>query len=559
MPDDHPLKKTLKKLKTTAKVTQHTFTPVAKSPDEQLGELFRLAQLSQVHPDGKTFVDQVPSIRLRSIIKEYEKESAKPDFDLKTFVHTHFSDNMAEHVAHEISLTDDPEEHIKNLWDGLTRSATEANGSLIPLPYPYVVPGGRFQEQFYWDSYFVMLGLEASGRHDLTDGMMANFTHMFRKFGFILTGNRTYFTTRSQPPYYWEMARLVARRKGKKFLLAQLPYLIQEQTFWTKDTSKFMIMRRKRYKREVRMPNGSILNRYYDAKDTPRPESYREDVETAEKTDRPKEAVYRHLRAGAESGWDYTSRWFEDPKDISTIRTTEIVPIDLNCMLYELELAIAQCYRGLLQPLLARHYERRAERRRNAINAYLWNEEAGYYFDFHQPSGKTTDVYSLAGVYALFCGVATEEQAERVAEVIRRSFLQPGGVVTTLHTTGEQWDAPNGWAPLQWITIVGLRRYGYDELADTIKNRWLATNLHVFQTEHKFVEKYDVADPTALGGGGEYELQDGFGWTNGVFMALRHDLDISLGKNKIPPRVKGLREYLRKFGARLRPSGSSRA
>jgi alpha,alpha-trehalase len=392
------------------------------------------------------------------------------------------------------------------------------------------VPGGRFQEQFYWDSYFTMLGLEASGRHDLTDGMMANFTYMFRKFGFILTGNRTYFTTRSQPPYYLEMAKLVAERKGNKFLLAQLPYLIQEQTFWTKNTSRLMIMRRKRYKREVRMPDGTILNRYWDAKDTPRPESYREDVETAEKSDRPAKQVYRDLRAGAESGWDYSSRWFANPQDISTIRTTELVPIDLNCMIYELELAIARIYRKLYQPFLARHYERRAAKRRKAINTYLWDDEAGYYFDYHAPTGKTTPVYSIAGAYALFCGVATEEQAERVAEVIRRSFLQPGGVVTTLTTTKEQWDAPNGWAPMEWITIVGLRRYGFDELADTVKNRWLATNLNVFQAEHKFVEKYNVANPTEGGGGGEYELQYGFGWTNGVFMALRHDLDIQLGK-----------------------------
>ena len=201
MANGDSIKKTFKKLKTTANTTRFTFSPIAKSPDEQLGELFRLVQLNQVHPDGKTFVDQIPSARLRSVIKAYEKESSKPDFNLKTFVDTHFSTQVAEHAAHELSPTDDPEEHIKNLWDGLTRSANEATGSLIPLPHPYVVPGGRFQEQFYWDSYFVMLGLEASERHDLTDGMMANFMHMFRKFGFILTGNRTYFTTRSQPPY----------------------------------------------------------------------------------------------------------------------------------------------------------------------------------------------------------------------------------------------------------------------------------------------------------------------------------------------------------------------
>jgi alpha,alpha-trehalase len=524
------IKKTLKKIKTAADTTLYTLTPIAKSPDEQLGDLFSLVQLERIHPDGMVFVNQIPSVRLRTVIKAYEKASKEPGFDLAAFVKEHFKDLPVQESSAALQVYDDPEEHIKHLWDTLTRKAPKAKGSQLPLPNPYIVPGGRFQEQFYWDSYFTMLGLEASKRHDLTDGMMANFAYEFRKIGFIPTGNRTYYTTRSQPPYYYEMARLVAKRKGKKYLFAQLPYLIQEQTFWTKDTSKFIIMRSKRYKREVRMPDGSILNRYWDAKNTPRPESFKEDFETAEKSDRPKEVVYRHLRAGAESGWDFTSRWLEDPMDLSTIRTTEIVPIDLNCMIYELELAIAEIYRGLLQPLLARHYERRAEKRREAINTYLWDEEKGYYFDYHQPTQSRTPVYSIAAAHALFCGVATPEQAEKVAEVIRRSFLQPGGVVMTLHTTGEQWDAPNGWAPLQWITIVGLRRYGFDELADTIKNRWLATNLAVFKAEHKFVEKYNVADPTSLGGGGEYELQDGFGWTNGVFMALRHDLDIELGK-----------------------------
>lgn len=529
MPDDNPVKKTLKKLQTTAKTTRLALTPVGKSPEERLGELFRLVQLGHIHADGKTFVDQVPTKQWRSIVKAYEKESKAPDFDLAAFVAAHFTEYITATNQPVHEPTDDPEAHIASLWDGLTKTASKPTGSLIPLPHPYVVPGGRFQEQFYWDSYFIMLGLEASGRHDLTNSIMANIAHLFRKFGFIPTGNRTYFTSRSQPPYYLQMIRLISHRKGRhRYLIPRLPYLLQEYAFWTKESKAFLTMKHRRYHRNVRMPDGSTLQRYYDAKDTPRPESYKEDVETASLSDNTPENTYRHLRAGAESGWDYSSRWLADPTRLETIRTTTIVPIDLNCLLYELEVALAEAHRKLLQAPLARYYQKKADARRAAINAYLWDEDRGFFFDYHSPSETRTDVWSLAGVYPLYCGLATPDQAARVAKVIEEQFLRAGGVVTTLHDTGQQWDAPNGWAPLQWTTIIALRRYGFHELANTIKERWLAGNLALFQNENKFVEKYNVLDPTEKGGGGEYLLQDGFGWTNGVFLALRHDLDIEL-------------------------------
>lgn len=536
MPDKNPIKKTLQKIKLASEVTRLTFLPVKSSPDERLGELFSAVQLARVHPDGMTFVNLVPSKSLRHIVREYEEQCERPDFDLTEFVKSHFEEYVqATDESEALSEHNDPEDHITALWDKLTKRATAAKGSLIPLPNPYVVPGGRFQEQFYWDSYFIMLGLEASGRPDLTDGIMSNFTHMFYKFGFIPTGNRTYYTTRSQPPYFLHMIRLIAHRKGHhRYLLPRLPYLLQEYVFWTQDTKAFLSMSKKRYKRVVRLPDGSTLHRYYDAKDTPRPESYREDVETAEGSEKPA-MVYRHIRAAAESGWDFSSRWFANPDDITTIRTTEIVPIDLNCLLYELELALSEANRKLLQLPLALYYQKKAEKRKTTINKYLWDEQNGYYFDYHSPSESRTTIWSLAGTYALYCGVATSDQAERIAENIEQKFLKPGGVTTTLNETGQQWDAPNGWAPLQWITIIGLRRYGHHELADKIKIRWLGANQALFHNEHKFVEKYDVNDPTSLGGGGEYTLQDGFGWTNGVFMALRKDLDRMIAeKIKIP-------------------------
>lgn len=531
----NPLKISLNLLRAAAAATIRVTEPVKKSPDEALGELFALVQLNRVHPDGKTFVDQAPNQTVRRIVKLYEKEAQRKDFDLTAFINQHFQAFAAAQARTVTTPSADPEAHIQTMWDALTREAPKSNGSLLALPKPYVVPGGRFGEQYYWDTYFTMLGLEASGRHDLSDGMMNNAQHMFAKFGFIPTGNRTYYLTRSQPPFFLQMVRLIAHRKGHfRYLVPRLHYLLMEYAYWTRNTPEFLKMGRGHYRRLVRMPNGQALSRYYDGKDTARPESYREDVETAEGAERP-EAVYRHLRAAAESGWDFSSRWLSDPKDLKTIRTTEIVPLDLNCLLYELELGLAEAHRKILQIPQAKYYALKAKRRRETINKYFWDETKGFYFDWHEKSESRTDVWSLAGVFPLYCGLASPAQAKRVAKVIEEKFLKSGGVVTTLQETGQQWDWPNGWAPLQWVAIVGLRRYGFDTLADSIKYRWLATGEALFTNEGKFVEKYNVVDPTARGGGGEYVLQDGFGWTNGVFMALRHDLDHKLAQKISTP------------------------
>lgn len=533
MANKNPLKTSLSLLRSAVSATTRTLEPVKQSPDEALGDLFRAVQLSRVHPDGKTFVDQVPNEQMQKIVRLYKKQSASENFDLSVFINTHFQAFNAAQAEQPTEPQADPEAHVKRLWDSLTRRAPKSTGSLLQLPKPYIVPGGRFSEQYYWDSYFTMLGLEASGRHDLTEGMVSNAQHMFAKFGFIPTGNRTYYLSRSQPPFYLHMVRLIAHRKGHyRYLIPRLHYLLMEYSYWTRNTPEFLALGKTHYKRLVRMPNGRALSRYYDGRNTPRPESYREDVETAEGSSRPSH-VFRGLRAAAESGWDFSSRWLSDPGDLRTIRTTQIVPIDLNCLLYELELGLAEAYKKLWQPALAKFYRAKAEKRRDTINRYMWDEENGFYFDWDKQDKKRTDIWSLAGIFPLYCGLASPEQAKLVADNIQDKFLKPGGVVTTTLETGQQWDSPNGWAPLQWVTIVGLRRYGFNTLADTIKYRWLAANEAVFSVEGKFVEKYNVVDPTARGGGGEYTLQDGFGWTNGVFMALRHDYDHKLSEDKI--------------------------
>jgi alpha,alpha-trehalase len=495
--------------------------PHRSSPDILLGELFQDVQLRRVFPDGMKFVDMVPANRLGKILDAYEKQRQSHNFDLHAFVEYYFKDylNRPASVYHT-NPDHTVEQHINELWNVLTREAYIPKGSLLALPYPYVVPGGRFSAMWYWDSYFTMLGLAASGRYDLLEGMIKNYAYMIRKFGYIVQANRTYYVGRSQAPFFSYMVELLAEKEGKSVLVHYLPYLMAEYRFWTKKASE-LTDERPVYRRTVRLPDGSILSRYYDNKRTPRPESYKEDVDTALKApDRVPSKVYVDLRAAAESGWDFSSRWFKDGKNLSTIHTTDLLPIDLNCLIVHEAQTIAMVCRRLKQTPLVKVWNRRAQRRIDAIHKYFWNEEKQFFFDYDFVEGKQKECYSLAGLYPLFTGIATQKQADGVAKVIEEKFLRPGGLLTTLTNIGEQWDAPNGWAPLHWITIQGLRRYGYADLADEIKKRWITTNMKVFVEHRKLVEKYNVVEPGHSAGGGEYPLQDGFGWTNGVLMAL---------------------------------------
>jgi alpha,alpha-trehalase len=512
------------KLKSALVATAGALVPLSKSPDEALGDLFSDVQKEQVYGDGKTFVDLIPRRRMKQIQQEYLLAKSDPEFDLRDFVSRHFYEFSGYQTAYHTDPNMNVREHIAELWSVLERKNRRNRGSLIALPHAYIVPGGRFSEQFYWDSYFIMLGLAADNRWDMIEGMIKNYAYMIRKFGFIPTANRTYFLSRSQPPFFSQMVKLLARHKGRsRTYVEYLPYMLLEYRFWMKGRRTLDKYEHKAFARVVEMPNGTLLNRYYDNKTTPRPESLREDVETADLSpERQADRLYLHLRAGAESGWDFSSRWFSDPKDIRTIHTADIIPVDLNCLLYQLEETIAEAYRLLFQPILARRFQTAAERRMRSINDYCWSDEEQFFVDYNFHHQEETGHLTLAGVFPLYAKIATAKQAAGVAEKLKTHFLKAGGLTTTLEATGQQWDAPNGWAPLQWVAIEGLRNYGYHHLAETIKERWIASNTKIFNESGKLVEKYDVASQ-GQGGGGEYPLQDGFGWTNGVLAALLNE------------------------------------
>ena len=502
-----------------ATVPNATAATLLPPPSQLYGDLFVAVQTASVYPDQKTFVDATPDTDPATIMQLYQQQKSQAGFSLKAFVEQHFTPPAQGGVTPPPNQT--LREHIDWLWPQLTRTTTTAPpySSLIPMPKPYVVPGGRFREGYYWDTYFTMLGLQVSGREDLVDDMLDNFAHLIDTVGHIPNGNRTYYASRSQPPFFEYMVTLAAQAEGDKVYQKYLPALRKEYAYWMQGEST--TPRGQAARHVVAMPDGAVLNRYWDASDTPRDESYLEDVTTAKAASgRAANDVYRDLRAGAESGWDYSSRWLGDGKTLATIRTTSIVPVDLNSLMFHLERTIVKGCTVTHDVGCVIDFSGRAARRALAINRWLWNR-GGYYGDYDWQLRKPRDGVTAAALYPLFAGVAWPERAKATAREVRKTLLQPGGLATTTETTGQQWDAPNGWAPLQWIAIEGLRRYGEPALAKDIGTRFLADVKHVYATEGKLVEKYVVEGAgQGGGGGGEYPLQDGFGWTNGVTLKL---------------------------------------
>jgi alpha,alpha-trehalase len=493
---------------------------VAETPRELFQDLFIAVQTEQLYADGKAFPDAVPKTAPADILKQYHAERPDSPAALKQFVEAHFE------LPSEVTGAPSPPDrvsivtHIDGLWNPLTRTSTTVPpySSLLALPEPYVVPGGRFREMYYWDSYFTMLGLATSGRQDLVDGMVHDFAHLIDTYGHVPNGARTYYLSRSQPPFFFAMVGLASPKDPDEAFAAYLPQLRREYAFWMEGAKG--LRAGSSHRRVVALPDGSVLNRFWDDRDTPRDESYREDTELARTSRRPAPQLFRDIRAAAESGWDFGSRWFADGHTRATMDTTEIVPVDLNSLLFGLENAIRAGCERRGDKACAHEFERRAAARRNSMDRYLWDAAKGAYLDYRWTKRTRMPLVSAATLYPLFVSLASKSQAAAVAKITAGELLKAGGVATTNLDTGQQWDSPNGWAPLQWIAVSGLRDYGQTPLAEAIACRWIANVNEVYRQSGKLVEKYDVVTTGRSGGGGEYPLQDGFGWTNGVMRKL---------------------------------------
>jgi alpha,alpha-trehalase len=481
--------------------------PAKATPQELYGPLLAAVQESEILADGKTFVDAVPKRPVADIMADFAHLRAGTS-ELRNFVAANFDLPPAVAPAvpavSELPLRD----HIRALWADLARGpeAGAANSSALAVGHRHVVPGGRFREIYYWDSFFTMLGLVRDGERELARGMVDAMTDLIEDHGHVPNGARTYFLGRSQPPVYHMMVALLGDDRPQ-VAARRLAAMKREHAWWMEGADSLAPGEADRH--VARLADGSLLNRYWDPRTTPRDESWREDVDTAVGSGRPPEEVYRELRAGAESGWDFSSRWL-DGTALESIRTTQIAPTDLNAFLYGLERAIA----GSGDPDAAVYAEKAAERR-GAMQRHCWHEAGGHFADYDLAARAIRPQASAASLAALHCGVATDAQAAKSAEFVRTLMLAPGGLRTTLVETGQQWDMPNGWAPLQWIAVSGLKRYSHDALAREIALRWIGTVEEIYARTGLLYEKYDIEAGDA-GRGGEYAAQVGFGWTNGV-------------------------------------------
>ena len=413
------------------------------------------------------------------------------------------------------------------------RAAIQEQG-LLYLPHPYVVPGGRFNEMYGWDSYFIQVGLLRDGEVEKAKHIADNFLYEIANYGTILNANRTYYLYRSQPPFLTEMVLGVYRKtKDKEWLRRSLPAIDSYYRFWT--TAPHLVPE-------------TGLSRYWDFGEGPAPEVlsdekdaqgrthydrireyYRDHPDAAKgdydldrfydrKNDRLTDLFYKGDRSMRESGFDPSNRF-----GLFNVDVIHYAPVCLNSLLYRMEMEAAQIHDALGRAPDAATWRARAAARRKAMDTYLWDAEAGLYLDYNFETKKRRRYEYATTFWPLWVGAASPGQARRVHANLKL-LEAPHGLLTSTRVTGNQWDAPFGWAPLQMIAVAGLRRYGYTASADRVARKFLTTVVTDYEKHGTIVEKYDVQRGTSdLGDdvkfGYSYNVV-GFGWTNAAVVEM---------------------------------------
>ncbi|XP_053279318.1 trehalase [Pleuronectes platessa] len=491
--------------------------------------------LSNQMPNGT-----VPPARLREFLAEnFEKPGS--EFEPWTPPDWHDKPKFLERIA-DLKLREWAGE-IHHLWKSLGRKISSGVRdhpelySQIHLPHPFVVPGGRFRELYYWDSYWVVNGLLLSEMTDTASGMIRNFLYLVNRYGFVPNGGRIYYEKRSQPPFLTLMVESYYQAtKDKDFLREALPALEQEYSFWMQNRSVAVKVDGVEH----------LLNRYHVEVGRPRPESYTDDLELAEGlSDGDKEQLWMDLKAGAESGWDFSSRWYIGGEGLRDARTSLILPPDLNALLCLNERTLASFHRLLGDGDSAARYDQAAARRQGAMEALLWDAERGAWFDYSLVTHSRHVEFHPSNLSPVWARCYSRpEMGERAVQYLKASgaLRFPNGVPTSLSESGQQWDFPNAWPPLQHMLISGLSELLSDDaqqLAVDLAQRWIRSNWEAYMKYDAMFEKYDVNGDGKPGGGGEYEVQLGFGWTNGVALQLldQYGAELTSGSRQVSAGV----------------------
>ncbi len=385
-------------------------------------------------------------------------------------------------------------EYISAYWLKLTRYHPKDDESLIGVPYPYLVPSYEqdhefdYDELFYWDSYFMVQGMFDEDHKKLIMGILEDLIFIFKRYKIIPNASRTFQTSRSQPPFLTSLIFDIYEHYNldKKWLKEKISVAQEEYNSVWMGT-------RKPHARQVYQG----LSRYYDFN-------------------------YLHDIAETESGWDMTPRFGR--------KCLHYLPIDLNALLYRYEMDFAKAAFIFGKPDEAKKWEQKAKHRKKIVDKLMWSETKGLFYDYNYQKERRGTVSSLASYYTMWAGMASEKQARKMVKNLRK-FEQKGGLSTTDQQLGAlvpgamptQWAYPNGWAPLHFIVIEGLRRYGYEYEARKIAMKWLNTNLDWFNKNGVFLEKYNVVNIDKPPAKGLYPSQTGFGWTNAIFERLSKD------------------------------------
>lgn len=512
------------------------------------GRLLQKIQMSHIYADSKTFVDmklkQSPEKTLKIFDEFIAKNPDPSNTELQKWIEENFEEPGSEfEYWYPDDFTKTPTVLNKIHDKGLLNFASELNGiwtelgrkikkevkdndelySIVYVENPMIVPGGRFREFYYWDSYWVIRGLLMSEMTHTAKGMLENFFSIVRRFGFIPNGGRIYYSMRSQPPLLTPMVKsYVDYTKDYEFAIKSIEILALELDYWLTNHTVAV--------------KGHTMAVYGDKSSGPRPESYREDIETgmAFNTDEEKEAHYSELKAAAESGMDFSSRWFidengENKGGLDKLKTRYIVPVELNAILHWNAKIIAEFYGYAGNVTKQAEYLTIAKKFLDAVNDVLWDEDTGSWLDYDLINNKHRPYFTPTNLSPLWmrCYDVTKRLhiASKVMNYINKTRLDdyPGGVPTTLQDTGEQWDWPNVWAPMQHILIVGLDNLGVKETQEKAQDwaqRWVLNNYLTFKETGAMYEKYKATELGGHGGGGEYEVQKGFGWSNGVILDL---------------------------------------
>ncbi len=539
---------------------------------------FQLANWN-MHPDSKTFVDLPLRDDPDKVIRRFKKLGRNPpEYMAKRFLKQNFFPSPTnetqivkwiprDYTSDPPSFTEKmfPKNHpafiisheIKRRWKDLCYKFIGLNGcsnpidpwessprsSLIVLPHPFIVPGGRFREAYYWDTLWIVKGLISCDMITTAIGIVRNCLHLVQELGFVPAGNRVYYLNRSQPPIlsmavYEIFCSLETENEKFFWALECLPILEKELEFFSRN-------------RSYDSKYAPLVSHKVQAAN-PRPEAYREDFRTAEnakfqKFSTKKSEVYSELASAAESGWAFSSRWCGNTSiGLSSIKTSSIIPVCLNSILLRGERIIAELYaytsKNLLHPgeielhsSKAINYAELAHRRAAKMNEVLWNSRRAIWMDYDCDADSHTDVISCAGIFPLL-GDSHEsfwknEDAAYFVDSLKNNsgLLLPGGLACTKQVmSSEQWDGPNMWLPLVDMAVEGLRRLGKifpncgaNNLAKVISIRSIKSVYRGWLRNGEFHEKYNAAIPDGIyGTGGEYLPQVGFAWTNGATIGL---------------------------------------